>query len=473
MSPHPARVQPAGPSEMLNETTQEGVQNAVLLDNNPRLERGALQERLRAELARRPVARPAVRCSSSVMEDHTASWWASHHVKWWTSLRDAVKRTGALRVPAIRALLLWVKSLLLLQRTRSEVKRSVAMSEQAAAQLLSLQDRVIEAERGRADERAQACALQAELEGRLAKVEGQLASLNERTMEAISGLEDRLRSASVIADSRLRAAEAAFSRLQRLTGGADDVGQNEEPATVGKDPSNTRVELAEYQQQVPARMDALFLEMSYAFRGSREEIKRRVGRYLPEVLAAIGQGAQRPVLDVGCGRGEWLEVLRAGGVPATGVDTNSSCVALCIDLGLSVEQADGIATLEGMPDGSLSGVAAFHVVEHMPFSAVVRLLDEAHRCTTSGGILLIETPNPESLMVGGRTFFFDPTHHMPIPPDVLALVAKERGFTDVKVERLHPYPDGYRLSDDAGEAERVLNQLLYGPQDYCILARRP
>lgn len=450
----------------------EGTVAGLFLANNPRIDSAVLQERLDAEIARHSSmhSAPAEHTATAARPVPTAQ--ASLGARTWIALRTAAMNIGVLRVAPLRTALLWSKSLLLLQRTRAEVKRSTATAEQVAAQLQAVQDRVLEMERARVAERDQEAERRAELEIRLATAEHALAAHAESMGTVLRSLEERIRSAAATASVRLNDAEAALTRLQRhvdgeasasgATGGAN----GEEAVDAGAAPAG-------HTLCAPARMDALFLEMSYAFRGSRDEIKGRVARHLPEVLAAVGQGGQCPILDIGCGRGEWLEVLRDAQVPARGVDTSQACVALCIDHGLSVTQADGLAALGETPDGTLGGVSALHVVEHLPFDGVVRLIDEAHRCIAGGGVLLLETPNPESLMVGGRTFFFDPTHRMPIPPDVLALVVRERGFTEVRVERMHPYPREYHLPGEAGEAERVLNQLLYGPQDYCIVARRP
>lgn len=477
MSQRPARVQSPSPPQTHDAPPLEVAKSAVLLDNNPRLDSAALQERLQAVLERHSAAPSVSDHGPSVADRRAPSAQTPWRAKWWNALRGAAMRTGALQVRPIRTVLLWTKSLLLLQRTRAEARRGTSIGEQAAAQLLTLQERVMEVEHCLAQVRQQARALEVEMGGRLAAVERQLTSQGENAIAAIRSLEERLRSASITTDNRLTEAEVALTNLQWLTADVEDSGRVATAKKAiergGASQQSERQPSADGARGVPARMDDLLLEMSYAFRGTRDEIKARVRRYLPEVIEAAGQGGLRPVLDIGCGRGEWLEVMREGGVTATGVDTSRACVALCVDLGLDVARADAIAKLEGTPDGTLAGVTAHHVVEHMPFNDVVRLLDEAHRCITSGGILLLETPNPESLNVGGRTFFFDPTHRMPIPPDVLSLVTKERGFTEVRIERLHPYPEDYQLSGDAGEAERVLNQLLYGPQDYCIVARRP
>lgn len=444
----------------------------LFLANNPRIDSAALQERLNAEIARHSVmhAAPAERKASVARLVPSAQ--ASLRARAWLALRTAATNIGVLRVVPLRTALLWGKSLLLLQRTRAEVKRSTATAEQVAAQLQALQDRVLEMERTRVAERDQEAERRTELEIRLATAEHALAAHAESIGAVVRSLEERLRSAAATASVRLNDAEGALIRLQRhVDGEAGAAGATEDSNREGS--ADAGAAPAGHPLCAPARMDALFLEMSYAFRGSRDEIKRRVACHLPGMLAAVGQGGQLPILDIGCGRGEWLEVLRDAKVPARGVDTSHACVTLCIDHGLSVTRADGLAALGETPDGALSGVSALHVVEHLPFDAVVRLIDEAHRCIARGGVLLLETPNPESLMVGGRTFFFDPTHRMPIPPDVLALVVRERGFTEVRVERLHPYPREYQLPGEAGEAETVLNQLLFGPQDYCIVARRP
>lgn len=450
----------------------EGTVAKLFLANNPRIDSTALQERLDAEIARLSLmhSAPAEWTASAVRPVPPAQALLS--ARWWMVLRTAAINMGVLRVDPLRAALLWGKSLLLLQRTRAEAKRSTVIAEQVAAQLQALQDRVLEMERIRVGERDQDAERRAELEIRLATAEHALAAYAESMGAALRSLEERLRSAAATASVRLNDAEAALAKLQRyFNGKASAAGATRR--TNGEGSADAGAAPAGHPLCAPAKMDALFLEMSYAFRGSRDEIKGRVTRHLPEALGALGQGGQRPILDIGCGRGEWLEVLRDARVPAHGVDTSPACVALCIDHGLSVTRAEGLAALRETPDGTLGGVSALHVVEHLPFDGVVRLIDEAYRCITGGGLLLLETPNPESLMVGGRNFFFDPTHRMPIPPDVLALVVRERGFTEVRVERLHPYPREYQLPGEAGEAEKVLNQLLYGPQDYCIVARRP
>ena len=119
----------------------------------------------------------------------------------------------------------------------------------------------------------------------------------------------------------------------------------------------------------------------------------------------------------------------------------------------------------------LGAVSAFHVIEHLSLEDMLRLIDEARRTLMPGGLLLLETPNPENLKVGALTFHYDPTHHRPVPPLLLEYLVASRGFDDVEVMRLHPYPDSSLVHEDS-EAARRLNELIYGPQDTAVFARR-
>jgi SAM-dependent methyltransferase len=221
------------------------------------------------------------------------------------------------------------------------------------------------------------------------------------------------------------------------------------------------------------RLDSLFLSFEDAFRGSREDILGRVSYHLEKFSLAGAGRPDKPILDLGCGRGEWLQALRDNGYAARGIDLNTCNIELCRQLGLDVAHTDAISALRACPDNSLSGVTAFHLVEHLPFETVVELIDEALRVLCEGGILLLETPNPESLMVSGRNFFFDPTHRQPIPPPVLSFVLERRGFVSVTIDRLHPYGREHHLDASQGQAESLLNELLFGPQDYAVIGRKP
>ncbi len=140
-------------------------------------------------------------------------------------------------------------------------------------------------------------------------------------------------------------------------------------------------------------LDSEYLKFENYLRGSREEIKTRQAVYLP-VLEAAGIGRREaPVLDIGCGRGEWLELLRERGLDARGVDRSSAMYELCRALNLDVIRADFLEFLRALPSGSVGAVTAFHLVEHLTFARLVALLDEGSRVLRPGGLLILETPN--------------------------------------------------------------------------------
>ncbi|HWR50266.1 MAG TPA: methyltransferase domain-containing protein [Bryobacteraceae bacterium] len=219
-------------------------------------------------------------------------------------------------------------------------------------------------------------------------------------------------------------------------------------------------------------IDSLYAKFEDVFRGAREDIKERVRVYVPVLSEAGIGGPDMPVLDIGCGRGEWLELLNENGIQARGVDANRAMVARCELLGLPVAEADGIDYLKSLPADSLGAVTVFHVVEHLQFEQLLDLLDEAARVLKPGGVAIFETPNPGNVLVGASNFYTDPTHRNPLPQRLLQFLAEARGFSRVDTMALHPYPNDVLFPGDAGAVGERLNDLLYGPQDYAIIARR-
>jgi len=191
-----------------------------------------------------------------------------------------------------------------------------------------------------------------------------------------------------------------------------------------------------------------------------------------------------PVLDVGCGRGELLALLRAAGIEARGVDADPDMVAFARGAGVDVEQADLLDHLDGLPDASLGGIFAGQVVEHLPPAALVRLLELSHVKLRPGGVLVLETINPLSPLAL-RNYFADLTHAQPLVPATLELLARQAGFRETETRFLNSPPDAERLRQvelpegpefdqpRAALASNVarLNDLLYGPLDYAVLAR--
>ncbi|MDD5348749.1 MAG: methyltransferase domain-containing protein [Chthoniobacteraceae bacterium] len=186
-----------------------------------------------------------------------------------------------------------------------------------------------------------------------------------------------------------------------------------------------------------AQIDAFYTALEEQFRGSRALIKERVQEYRPFLQDLKKRIPDAEALDLGCGRGEWLELLKKEEIPARGVDVNARMVEQCRSLGLEAAQGDAITWLQGVPDASLGLISGFHLVEHLPFPVLLRLFRESLRALRPGGMAIFETPNPECLRVSSYTFYFDPTHRNPLPPELLSFIATHAGFSTVHIERLH------------------------------------
>jgi O-antigen chain-terminating methyltransferase len=203
------------------------------------------------------------------------------------------------------------------------------------------------------------------------------------------------------------------------------------------------------------------------YRGSRDTIKERLRAYTPFLRPLLGGAASPSALDLGCGRGEWLELLGEEGFAARGIDLDEGMLAACHERGLNVERKDALAALRETPSGSLALVSSFHLVEHLPFDLVREMIAEALRALQPGGLLIMETPNPENLTVGATSFYMDPTHLHPLPPSLLSFAAEHAGFVRAKVVRLQEDP---RLHTDA---QLGLITVLEGVSpDYAVVAQK-
>jgi O-antigen chain-terminating methyltransferase len=217
-------------------------------------------------------------------------------------------------------------------------------------------------------------------------------------------------------------------------------------------------------------IDPLFVEHARSFRGSRKDIKNRLDVYIPYAKEALAATAGAAALDLGCGRGEWLELLRDLGATASGVDWNRDLVSENRARGLDTIEGDILQMLPSFVDESRSIITAFHLVEHMSFQDLVELVDHTVRILRPGGIAIFETPNPKNLFVSSNNFYLDPTHRHPLPSEFLAFVVEARGLCDPKVIPLSPYPNSYHLEESACPAVQFINDHFYGPQDYGIVA---
>lgn len=200
-------------------------------------------------------------------------------------------------------------------------------------------------------------------------------------------------------------------------------------------------------------------------RGSRELIQSRQTVYLPFAQAAARLHPDAPLTDLGCGRGEWLELLTRHGLAAQGVDLDEGMLEACRERGLKVERGDAIEFLHRLPPDSQAVVSAFHVAEHLPFDVLQELVSQSLRVLRPGGLLILETPNPENIAVGTSGFYMDPTHERPLPPDLLAFVPQFAGFARVKTLRLN---EGVSLHTRA--PVNLADVLAGASPDYAVIA---
>lgn len=203
------------------------------------------------------------------------------------------------------------------------------------------------------------------------------------------------------------------------------------------------------------------------FRGSREEIKSRLSYYDPLLQTLKSELSTRDALDLGCGRGEWLEVLKQHGFQARGIDSDAGMLAACHEKNLIVEQGDALASLTQSADNSLAVVSAFHLVEHLPFEQVLELITQAHRALAPGGLLIMETPNSENIGVGTWNFYLDPTHQRPIPHLLLQFATEFGGFEFASIVRVNHDPN---LAESAELG--LLDVLCRASPDYAVIGMK-
>ena len=276
-----------------------------------------------------------------------------------------------------------------------------------------------------------------------------------KVVDAVSERVDGALGGVATVERRTRELEERLVRLERREGGV--------ARTVASQP----------------RQDALpdYFAFEARLRAPTGEVRERQRPYV-ELLAGSA-----PVLDLGCGRGELLVLLRDAGIGARGVDADADMVAYARGEGLDVEQADAIACLRGVEEASLGAVTALQLVEHLPPAALVALLEAAARALRPGGLLVLETINPASPRAL-RNYFADLTHAQPLVPETLELLVRGAGFGEPEVRWLNaPEPGVREVELPAGEEfdaaraalaanARALNETLYAPLDYAMIARR-
>ena len=287
----------------------------------------------------------------------------------------------------------------------------------------------------------------------------QLAKTNSEHQAALTQSISEHRNAIAKAEDDVRAAIARFSLQLQHARSELSIQANSINAL-----SNVTPQISSDVSGDAHQLDAVYAALEDRFRGGREEIKERFRVYLPYVKDWA------PVVDLGCGRGEWLEILSEDGIEASGVDTNLIQLEQSRARRLNVSEEDFLTHLQRLDDASVGAITGFHIVEHVPLKALITLLNEALRVLRPGGVVIFETPNPENVLVGSKYFYMDPTHRNPLPSELLEFLLDSRGFEAIEILNLHPW-ESARIAGESELTERF-NTYFYGPMDYAIVGRK-
>ncbi len=206
-----------------------------------------------------------------------------------------------------------------------------------------------------------------------------------------------------------------------------------------------------------------WMKFTGRFRGSEADIEQRQQMYATRFRGC------RHVLDIGCGRGELLQVLTDAGVGVRGIDLSEECVALCRSKGLDAETADLFTYLDALPPSHLDGIVSCQVVEHLPPERLPELIRLCAQKLKPGALLALETPNPECLAIFATHFFLDPTHQRPLPPPLLAFYLEEAGFGSIEIERLSPAEESL---PSVASLPAEFRKQFFGGMDYAIFGRK-
>ncbi len=222
-------------------------------------------------------------------------------------------------------------------------------------------------------------------------------------------------------------------------------------------------------------VDFDYLGFEDRFRGHEDVIRERLQHHVPRFIQ------HEPVLDLGCGRGEFLQLLQASGITGRGVDSDAHMAEVARSNGLDVQTENLFAVLERTPPESLGAISAFHVIEHMDLTHQLRLIRLARAALRPGGLLLLEMPNPMSLTAGSINFLRDPTHVRPLHPETLAFLMESEGFATAEIEPLALVPPEHGVplitipsatTDEINAALSTIDSLLFGYQDVAVIGTR-
>lgn len=310
--------------------------------------------------------------------------------------------------------------------------------------------------------RANTESLSARLNDLLAYVDNRVTSLNEALVHYVDAKNSMM--ADDVADSqsqveqRVAAMKLAIDAIRRSTE-TSSAGHGSHSVPLAADPSDSVIS------------DELYVALENTFRGNQDIVAQRQSSYLGILPTLITEDA--PLLDLGCGRGEWLDVLANSGIPAIGIDSNAVAIAECVEKGHHAIQANLVEFLKTRNSGSVGSITMFQVLEHLPFPILLETLREARRVLVPGGVFIGEVPNAKNLRVAAGTFWIDPTHQRPLYPELLEFLAREVGFGRVEGMYVNDLSPSFDLSGTPDNVREVLVRLLEAVDtagDYALVA---
>ncbi len=220
-------------------------------------------------------------------------------------------------------------------------------------------------------------------------------------------------------------------------------------------------------------------EFEEKFRGTREDIKERLMVYIPILDKLFGEWKDKRFIDIGCGRGEWLDILKEKGVSDyIGVDLNDVQLNVCNEYGHSTVNCDCLAYIQKLTNDSVDMISGFQIIEHLTIENLFALFNQCNRVLKKGGVMLFETPNPNNLITGATYFYADPTHKQPLYKDSVKFFVEHSGFSKVDILEVNDARFSKKLITPTtfdGNQEiwdeniNILNTLFYGPQDYAVM----
>jgi SAM-dependent methyltransferase len=316
--------------------------------------------------------------------------------------------------------------------------------------------------------------LRVELEAKNAELKEEFLGLNHRNAELrqesenwyriLGEQQEEAKRRMQVMDDRITDAMHQLTIMnEKLVAAASSV------ADKNKQAANTAASSSEQLIADEHLLDRFYVEFEKWFRGSEAEVKQRQSVYLPYFTQSGLDSKKFPVIDIGCGNGEFVELLHENKIRAIGLDLNKAMIDRVKEKGLEGEQGDALSYLRKQKANSLMAVTGFHIVEHIPFLDLVRIFNECYRVLAPGGFVLFETPNPENVIVGSCNFYNDPSHLHPLPPAFLELVMKTRGFAQTEIKKLHPLKVKIEAKDPLVQE---MAQRFFGPQDYSVIAHK-